>query len=167
MKPDYMLITRSHSKNIFGALVTRSYWQQSDFWLACCAAVIFWLSFKLLVPSSPLTPSIPTLSTSLLFLIFIFPVLEEIVFRGLIQESIQKLLVHKQFKIIFLWRISHANLLASMCFTLSHFWSQPALWAAATLIPSLLFGYFKDKYQSLYPSIMLHIFYNLGFYLLM
>lgn len=167
MKLNFTLNTRSHSKNIFGALVTRSYWQQSDFWLANFAAVIFWLSFKLIFQSGPLTPSITTFSTSLLFLIFIFPVLEEIVFRGLVQESIQKLLEHKQFKIIFLWRISNANLLASLCFTLSHFWSHPPLWAAATLIPSLIFGYFKDKYQSLYPSIMLHIFYNLGFYLLM
>lgn len=167
MKLDSTLVTRSHSRNIFGCSITRSYWQQADFWLACFAAVIFWLSFRLLVQSSPLIPSIPRLNTSLLFLIFIFPVLEETVFRGLIQESIQKLLEQKQFKIIFLWRISHANLLASLCFSLSHLWSHSALWALSTLIPSLVFGYFKDKYQSLYPSIVLHIFYNLGFYLLL
>lgn len=164
MKPDYTLITRSHSKNIVGI---RPYWRQIDFWLACFAAVIFWLSFGLLELSTGLKPSILDLPGTLYFLIFVFPVLEEIVFRGLIQESIQKFFEHKHFKIIFFWNISNANLLTSLCFSLSHLWSHSTLWAIAVLLPSLIFGYFKDKYQYLYPSIILHVFYNFGFYVLL
>ena len=162
-----MLVTSSHSKKIFEFVVKRFYWLQFDFWLACLAGVIFWLTYKLYYIDADLTLSFPELTFTLFSLIFIFPILEEIVFRGLIQESIQKLFQHYQIKTTFLWRISFANIFASLFFSLTHIGTHPALWALATLIPSLIFGYFKDKYQSLYPSIALHIFYNFGFYMLL
>lgn len=166
MKQDNALITSSHSRNIFGLLLQHPFWQQLDFWLACLAALIFWLALKLLYLDSVLIPTTSYLTFTLISLVIIFPVLEEIVFRGLIQEAIQKLLQSYQIQPLLLWRISTANLLASVCFSLTHLSTHPFLWALATLIPSLIFGYFKDKYQSLMPSIILHILYNFGFYLL-
>lgn len=153
------------STNVFGLVVTRSYWHQRDFWLACIAAALFWAIFRLLNTPPPVDIVYPVLSSTLLLLIFVFPVLEEIVFRGLIQESIHQLLSHNRLPTVLFWRISSANLVASLLFSASHLWAHSALWALATLVPSLIFGYFKDKYQSLQPAIMLHIFYNLGFYL--
>ncbi len=153
------------STNVFGLVITRSYWQQGDFWLACIAAALFWLVFRLLNVPMPGDIAFPALSSTLLLLIFVSPVLEEIVFRGLIQESIHQLLSHNRLSTILFWRISNANFLASVLFSLSHLWAHSAFWALATLAPSLIFGYFKDKYQSLQPAIVLHIFYNLGFYL--
>ncbi len=32
------------------------------------------------------------------------------------------------------------------------------------ILPSLVFGYFKDKYHSLTAPILLHVFYNAGFF---
>jgi hypothetical protein len=47
-----------------------------------------------------------------------------------------------------------------------HLWSHPAGWAAAVIVPSLVFGYVRDRYQSVYPSIVLHLYYNAGYALL-
>ena len=144
--------------------MTHPYWKAFDFWLACTAAMLFWLGVNLfqLLPDGGETKTLQYL----LFVILVFPVLEEIVFRGLIQESIQKLLENNHFNNLFVWRISYANLYTSLIFSALHLWSQPFIWAAAILLPSLIFGYFKDRYQSLQPSILLHIFYNFGFYML-
>ncbi len=165
MKSPNSTETRSDPTNIFGLAMTRSYWLQGDFWLACIAAILFWSAFRLLNLPSPADIIFPPLSNTLLLLVFVFPVLEEIVFRGLIQESIQQLLSNNQLPTLIIWRISSANVLASLLFSASHLWTHSALWALAILVPSLIFGYFKDQYQSLQPSIVLHIFYNLGFYL--
>ncbi|VAW92447.1 hypothetical protein MNBD_GAMMA23-418 [hydrothermal vent metagenome] len=165
MKALHSTNTRSNQTNMFGLTITRSYWLHGDFWLACVAAVLFWSTFKLLALPLPIDITYPALSSTLLLLIIVFPVLEEIVFRGLIQESIHQLLSHNRLPTILLWRISSANLLTSLLFSASHLWTHSVLWALATLLPSLIFGYFKDQYQSLQASIMLHIFYNLGFYL--
>jgi len=166
MKPFDSVDTRSHSENIFGLSVTHAYWQQPDFWLACIAAILFWLSYTFLNFHSLGSIIFPPVGITLFFLIFIFPILEEIVFRGLIQESLQQLFANNHIRTLLIWPISSANVLTSLLFSSSHLWAHSILWALATLIPSLIFGYFKDKYQSLQPSIMLHIFYNLGFYLI-
>jgi membrane protease YdiL (CAAX protease family) len=34
------------------------------------------------------------------------------------------------------------------------------------LLPSLLYGYFRDRHGSVYPAIALHVFYNAGYFLL-
>ena len=167
MKLPILLETRSHSKNIFGDSPKRHYWQEIDFWLACLVGVVFWVSLTLLDLGISYSAPTTRVTTTLYILVIVFPILEEIVFRGLIQDSIRKLLENAQLKTVLLWPISNPNLLTSLCFSLSHMWSHSALWALATLFPSLVFGYFKDKYQSLYPSILLHIFYNLGFYIIL
>ena len=144
--------------------MARPYWKAFDFWLASSAAMLFWLGMNLFqfAPNNDFINN----GQYLLFAILVFPILEEIVFRGLIQESIQQILSNNHFKTVLFWRISYANLYTSLIFSALHLWSQPALWAAAILLPSLIFGYFKDRYQSLQPSILLHIFYNFGFYML-
>ncbi len=143
----------------------QNYWTKPDFWIACLAAIIFWLAYGYYFAPEK-TNTTPT-HFNLLLLIIIFPVLEEIVFRGLIQESIQQLLANNHLKTRLCWRISRANLITSLFFSVAHLWSQSTLWALAIIVPSVIFGYFKDRYQSLLPSIWLHIFYNLGFYLLL
>ncbi len=159
--------TDSISKNIFGLIISRPFWQQNDFWLACIAAILLWLIFKPLNLPLPMPVNIGFSPLSSLFFLFIlvFPVLEEIVFRGLIQESLHKLLNSEAKPCLIISHISGANLLTSIFFAISHLWAHSLTWALATLVPSLIFGYFKDQYQSLKPSICLHIFYNVVFYL--
>ena len=55
---------------------------------------------------------------------------------------------------------------AWLVFTALHFVNHPPPWAAAVLLPSLLFGYFRDRHGSVLPAIVLHVFYNAGYFLL-
>ena len=89
-----------------------------------------------------------------------YPVLEEIVFRGLLQGTLYACPFGRKR----LGPLSWANLLASFAFTGFHFFYHSPLWAVAVIFPSLVFGYFRDKYQSLLPPIILHVFYNTGFF---
>jgi len=97
---------------------------------------------------------------SLFFLIFFYPMIEELTFRGLIQEYLEK--KTKQWSSFL--SLSVANLLTSFLFVLIHFVYHEPLWAVLVFFPSLLFGYFKEKFKSIVPSILLHMFYNLIFF---
>lgn len=89
----------------------------------------------------------------------VYPVLEEFAFRGLLQETFFAQTWGKKNWL----NISLANLLTSVLFVLAHFFYHQPLWALSVFIPSLVFGFFRDKYQSVIPSILLHIFYNFGY----
>ena len=53
--------------------------------------------------------------------------------------------------------------LVSLVFTGLHFINHPPAWAASVLIPSLIFGFFRDRTGRLLAPILLHVFYNSGF----
>lgn len=88
----------------------------------------------------------------------VYPVLEEIAFRGLLQELVRERVSEAGFG-----PLSRANLITSVVFTALHFIYHPPGWAALVLFPSLVFGYFKDRTRSLVAPIILHVFYNSGF----
>ena len=94
---------------------------------------------------------------SLFFLILFYPIIEELAFRGVIQEFIAKRT--KEYHAVF--HLSVANILTSVLFVLMHFVHHQPLWALLVFIPSLIFGYFKDQYNNIFPSILLHSFYNI------
>lgn len=129
------------------------------FWTAIVFAILFW--FGLFTYFEPRFKPLWPLSDPIVFFIpaLLYPVLEEIVFRGFIQEHLNNLLISKR-----LGPITLANLATSLLFTALHFFYHPPLWATAVFIPSLLFGYFKDKYHSLSPPIVLHVYFNCGYY---
>ncbi len=94
-------------------------------------------------------------------LCIVYPILEELCFRGALQGT--------------LWRtdwgprkwggVSRANVLSSAMFAAFHVLSQSPLWAIAVFFPAVVFGHFRDRYNSTAPGIILHGFYNAGFYL--
>ena len=90
--------------------------------------------------------------------VLFFPVVEEILFRGLVQE-----LVRDYFSTARLGPLTVANIVTSLLFAGLHFIYQPPLWAALVFIPSLVFGHFKDRSGKLTAPIILHMFYNFGF----
>lgn len=105
---------------------------------------------------------LPPTGDALLLLRFVLlqPVLEELVFRGLLQGGLRE-------KMHWRWRgITAANVLTSIAFVAAHLVYQPPLWALAVFVPSLLFGYFRDRYDSVLPAVSLHVWYNAGFFLL-
>ncbi len=88
-----------------------------------------------------------------------YPLLEEILFRGIIQKTI----FDKPWGKKSLVGLSAANWFASLLFILAHAMYQPGIWAIMVLAPSLVFGFFRDRYANIYPCILLHSFYNAGF----
>ncbi|MDM5263292.1 JDVT-CTERM system glutamic-type intramembrane protease [Sulfurovum sp. XTW-4] len=93
---------------------------------------------------------------SLLFLIIFYPVVEELAFRGVIQEYIAA--KTKEYPSFFY--LSIANIVTSLLFVAMHFVHHTPLWAMLVFIPSLVFGYFKEQYGHIGASIFLHMFYN-------
>lgn len=128
------------------------------FGAALAAGPLCWLVLYFILHPS-LQPGWP-LAAPLVFLlpVLVYPVLEEIVFRGLLQELVQEHVSNK-----LLGPLSIANLLTSVVFSGLHFVYHPPLWAALVFFPSLVFGFFKDRTHGLVAPIVLHVFYNAGF----
>jgi len=120
-------------------------------------APIFILLYNTLFSHQILDLSAISIDTkSLFYLIVFYPIVEELAFRGVIQEVIAS----KTEQYPSYLYISVANILTSVLFVLMHFVHHTPLWAMLVFIPSLIFGYFKEQYKSILPSIFLHMFYN-------
>ncbi|VAX00880.1 hypothetical protein MNBD_GAMMA22-942 [hydrothermal vent metagenome] len=130
-------------------------------WIISLGTGIFWYALSSYVPVTEnlLWP----LANPMAFIIpvILYPVLEEIVFRGAVMEFFQE----KTPGIVF-FNLSKANVISSLIFTLLHFFYHPPLWASLVFIPSLIFGVLKERYNSLVPPILFHVFFNAGYYLL-
>ncbi len=135
------------------------YWQDPLFYVAIGVALLYWGVLYAVTQPEP-DPAWP-LRDPLRFVYpaLLYPIIEELVFRGYIQDLAQRRLTAWQ-----LGPLSHANILTSLLFTALHFINHPPLWAAAVFVPSLLFGFFKDRSGRLGASIVLHVFYNSGYF---
>lgn len=125
---------------------------------ALFSGLLVWLALWLTVaPTFSLEGSSVT---KIIFLTVIWhPVLEEIFFRGVIQGA----LFNKSWGNKYFAALSAANWLTSLLFVLAHLFYQPWIWAVSVIFPSVVYGYFRDKYESIYPCIVLHALYNAGF----
>lgn len=88
--------------------------------------------------------------------IVVYPVLEEIVFRGIL---LYKLTTFHAFRFNFAG-VTAANAMSSLLFALLHSYIFSDVLALFVFFPSLIFGYFYEKTKSLKVSITLHMFYN-------
>ncbi|MFK8075994.1 MAG: JDVT-CTERM system glutamic-type intramembrane protease [Granulosicoccus sp.] len=101
----------------------------------------------------PLTIGVVLLSA------FAYPILEELVFRGAVQSALlSRGQLYRSFA-----GVTVACLITSLLFAAAHLVRHPPLWAALIFVPSLVFGWARDRHQSLYSPIALHITYNAGF----
>jgi|SRR5690625_1023464 len=128
-------------------------------WLALAAGPAVWFALALIVhpgfrPGWPLAKPWVFITLCL-----IYPVLEEIVFRGLLQDWLAQ-----RFKRRALYGLSAANVVTSLIFAALHFIYHPPLYAALVLFPSLVFGYFRERHATLATPIALHIWYNAGYF---
>jgi len=130
-------------------------WRDVAFYAAILAGPVCWL----ILVSVGLPVVGPPTFIFWLKLTVLMPVLEEIVFRGGIQAAlISKPLFARR------WGgVSLANLITSLLFAALHLVSQPPLWAALVFIPSLVFGWARDRYNAVLPCVLLHSVYNSGF----
>ena len=87
------------------------------------------------------------------------PLIEELLFRGLLQG----LLLKSQSGSRQFCGITLANLICTIIFVVTHLVHQPWLWALAVFLPSLIFGYVRDRNNCVYPAVTLHVLFNAGF----
>jgi len=95
-----------------------------------------------------------------LLIILFYPLLEETIFRGILQPWLARRFTQTRLN------ISLANVITSSIFAVTHLFQQPVLLAMATFFPSLIFGYSQERYKRLMPPTILHITYNGGYFLL-
>jgi len=93
-------------------------------------------------------------------LVLLWPVLEEIIFRGGLQPALAVTAWGRRSR----GGVTLGNVVASLIFAGFHLFAHPPLWALAVFFPSLLFGYFRDRHDSLLSPVILHVSYNLGYY---
>ncbi|MDB5842153.1 MAG: abortive infection protein [Herminiimonas sp.] len=107
--------------------------------------------------SNGIRPSMPLLLSMVLWQ----PIIEELLFRGVIQGQLMQWPGARRG----IAGLSLANLITTLLFMLAHLGQHSPLWAAAVLMPSLIFGHFRDRHGGIFPGLILHAFYN-GCYLL-
>ncbi len=98
----------------------------------------------------------------LLFMILLYPLLEEWLFRGLIQGWLLETMWGRS-----AWAgITLANGVTTLLFAAAHLLGHTLFWSLLVIGPSLIFGWARERYRSVLPPIWLHIFYNAGYFLL-
>ncbi len=117
------------------------------------AVLILWLLHDLLPPFSS---SVEFHWKLWLSLVIWQPLVEEILFRGILQGQLRKQRWARREWL----RISAANLVTSVLFVMVHMFHNPPLFSIAVIVPSLVFGYFRDTCHSVYPAILLHSAFN-------
>lgn len=142
-----------------GLTKCRPFLADRHFLLALAAAATILLGLRLFFPGMLPRAAGPALLLSLLLW---QPLLEELLFRGVIQGQLR---LASWGRLNFAG-ISYANWSTSALFALLHVFYHPPLWAAAMLLPSLLFGHLRERFGSVYPALALHICYNAGYFLI-
>lgn len=88
------------------------------------------------------------------------PVVEEVVFRGVLQGELRR----RSWGGSRICRVTAANGVCSIAFTALHFIHHPPLWAASVLAPSLIFGWLRERHGTVAAPIVMHVLYNLEFF---
>lgn len=132
------------------------FWRDPGFWVALglgpiCWLILYWVGL-------PVRSSAPPWMAWFM-VVLVYPVLEEIVFRGAIQGALLK---RHMFRTSFAG-ISLASVATSLMFAAAHLLQQPPVMAGLVLLPSLVFGWARERHDSLVSPILLHIGYNAGF----
>lgn len=89
-----------------------------------------------------------------------YPFWEELLFRGVLQAE----LIERGWMRSWVCGLSGANILVSLLFAVGHLWVHSPSWAVLAFFPSLAFGYLRDRFGSTVPSILLHMWFNSGYF---
>jgi uncharacterized protein len=128
------------------------------FLAAVAAGAAFWIALALSAPPSGRLPAAATLVSLLVWQ----PAIEEALFRGVLQTE----LLATRWGATRLGPVSGANAAVSAAFAALHLLHHPPVWAAGVLVPSLMFGWLRERHGSVWPALALHIYYNSGYFLL-
>jgi len=143
-----------------GLRPARGVWGSSAFQLALVAGVV--VAIAIAAFAAPGNRRLSQASAAFLFgFLVIQPLLEELLFRGVVQGWLREAAWGARKAL----GLSSANWVTSLVFVVAHLSAQPLAWAVAVFVPSLLFGHFRDRYNSLLPAALLHIAWNAAFFL--
>jgi len=137
--------------------IKMKFYEDWIYWSAVLIAIVFWLIWQSFDDTVFYNGSLS--QRQLFSIIFLYPILEEFSFRGMLQGYLLEYRIFNK-KIL---GFSLSNYLTSLLFSCFHLFSKELFFAFLIFFPSLIFGYFRDKYKSVLPSILLHCFYNAGF----
>lgn len=84
------------------------------------------------------------------------PAAEELFFRGVLQEWLERRMAQTFFV------ITAANISVSAVFAVFHLWGGNPVHAFAVFFPSLVFGTLYSQYRTVMPCVLCHAFYNLN-----
>ncbi|MEZ9697728.1 JDVT-CTERM system glutamic-type intramembrane protease [Vibrio sp. 10N.261.46.E12] len=123
--------------------------------ITVCLSIAIGLAFWFALPYG-LNNVWPITTVALVNILLVYPVLEEVSFRGGIHDFLlkQKLLNNQYYG------VSVSNVVTSCLFASFHLMQHPPLFAALTFIPSVILGHFKERYGSLLVPIALHCLFN-------
>lgn len=137
-----------------GLIIAPSCFRNYQFLLALLAgAGVLWVIHDMLPPFSS---NVEFHWKLWLSLVIWQPIVEEILFRGIVQGQLRKTSWGQRDWL----HISAANVVTSIVFVTMHMINNPPLFSISVIVPSLLFGYFRDRCNSVYPSILLHSAFN-------
>ena len=92
--------------------------------------------------------------------VVLMPIVEELIFRGVVQEQLYRALSKDQGRL--LW-IGKANLVTSILFALAHWLFRDPLTALLVFPASLFFGWLYERHHSLTLPVLAHILANACF----
>lgn len=144
---------------VLGLQWPRRLWADGIWWGLLAAGLLLAV---LLFPLSGLDPvlSLPVGTAQWGAALLWQPLLEELLFRGLLQGLLlEQAGGHKT-----LAGITRANWIATLAFAAMHFLYHPPLWALAVVPPSLVFGWLRERHRSVWPAALAHCSYNAGFF---
>ncbi len=132
------------------------------FWLAfALGPAISWALF-LLIGNTAISGFTWAQWQPLLWFILLYPIIEEWLFRGILQRQLLKN-YHTHRSIL---GFTLANGITSLLFAAAHLLNHSPHWALLVILPSLLFGWFRDRYGSIFPGVILHCSYNFSYFFL-
>lgn len=133
----------------------QGWWLDGNLMAALAVALPVWLLMAATLSHAMHVPGTPWAWLSLLA---VQPLLEECVFRGALQSPLLRLGADRK-----LGPVTLANLLVTTLFVVTHLLHQPWAWALAVAGPSLVFGHLRERLDSIWPAVLTHAYYNLGF----
>ncbi|MDR4468713.1 MAG: JDVT-CTERM system glutamic-type intramembrane protease [Nitrospira sp.] len=146
---------------LLGLQYTRPFHRDALFLFLFALGPTVWLSMAVLFALQP-SPRHALWSPVFLSVALWQPLFEELLFRGVIQGHLLESMPKQK-----TWLgLSSSNLLTSCLFSLAHLANHSVSWSLLVFLPSLCFGFVRDRFGSVYPSIILHAFYNSGYFLL-
>ncbi|NOU10335.1 MAG: JDVT-CTERM system CAAX-type protease [Nitrospira sp.] len=146
---------------LLGLQLNRPFYRDSAFLWLVALGPIAWLLIIGGMEFQPL-PWHVIWSATFLSIALWQPLSEELLFRGVIQGQLLQTMWGRKTWV----GLSMANLVVSLLFVLAHLASHSVPWSLLVFLPSLCFGFVRDRFGSVYPSIALHAFYNAGYFLL-